>query len=138
MEFDLNNIIGKSKAIRDVLELVKKVANTQATVLITGDSGTGKELIALALHAHSDRASAVERRSQAMARAAAEPARAAVRLHPVQVIVVVVVVADVGLGDSGPGSGRAGVRSRTAGARAAHGLRRTGAAAGRAPQDQRA
>ena len=55
MELYLNNIIGKSKAIRDVLELVKKVANTQATVLITGDSGTGKELIALALHAHSDR-----------------------------------------------------------------------------------
>jgi transcriptional regulator with PAS, ATPase and Fis domain len=55
MEFHLDNIIGKSKAIRDVLELVKKVANTQATVLISGDSGTGKELIALALHAHSDR-----------------------------------------------------------------------------------
>jgi transcriptional regulator with PAS, ATPase and Fis domain len=55
MEFCFENIIGKSKAIRDVLELVKKVANTQATVLITGDSGTGKELIALALHAHSDR-----------------------------------------------------------------------------------
>ncbi len=55
MEFQLENIIGKSKAIRDVLELVKKVANTQATVLITGASGTGKELIALALHALSDR-----------------------------------------------------------------------------------
>src|SRR6478672_595287 len=55
MEFRFNNIIGKSKAIRDVLELVKKVANTQATVLITGGSGTGKELIALALHALSDR-----------------------------------------------------------------------------------
>jgi transcriptional regulator with PAS, ATPase and Fis domain len=55
MEFQLDNIIGKSKPIRDVLEMVKKVANTQATVLITGDSGTGKELIALALHAHSDR-----------------------------------------------------------------------------------
>ena len=37
------------------LEMVKKVANTKATVLITGDSGTGKELIALAIHAHSDR-----------------------------------------------------------------------------------
>jgi two-component system response regulator PilR (NtrC family) len=35
--------------------MVKKVANTQTTVLITGDSGTGKELIALALHAHSNR-----------------------------------------------------------------------------------
>jgi transcriptional regulator with PAS, ATPase and Fis domain len=55
MEFCFENIIGKSKAIRAVLELVKKVANTQATVLITGDSGTGKELIALALHSHSDR-----------------------------------------------------------------------------------
>ena len=55
MEIGFENIIGKSKAIGDVLELVKKVANTQATVLITGDSGTGKELIALALHAHSDR-----------------------------------------------------------------------------------
>ncbi|HEY7219336.1 MAG TPA: sigma 54-interacting transcriptional regulator [Candidatus Binatia bacterium] len=55
MEFHFDNIIGKSKAICEVLGLVKKVANTQATVLITGDSGTGKELIALALHAHSDR-----------------------------------------------------------------------------------
>lgn len=55
MEFHFDNIIGKSKAIRDVLEMVKKVANTTTTVLITGDSGTGKELIALALHAHSDR-----------------------------------------------------------------------------------
>jgi transcriptional regulator with PAS, ATPase and Fis domain len=55
MEFRFENIIGKSKALRDVLEVVKKVANTQATVLISGESGTGKELIALALHAHSDR-----------------------------------------------------------------------------------
>jgi transcriptional regulator with PAS, ATPase and Fis domain len=55
MEFHLDNIIGKSKALRDVLNLVKKVANTQATVLITGASGTGKELIALALHALSER-----------------------------------------------------------------------------------
>lgn len=55
MEFHFENIIGKSKPIRDVLEMVKKVAHTQATVLITGDSGTGKELIALAIHGHSDR-----------------------------------------------------------------------------------
>ena len=51
MDCHFDNIIGKSKALRDVLEMVKKVANTQATVLITGDSGTGKELTALALHA---------------------------------------------------------------------------------------
>ena len=55
MEFHFENIIGKSRAIRHVLEMVKKVAPTMATVLITGDSGTGKELIALAIHAHSDR-----------------------------------------------------------------------------------
>jgi transcriptional regulator with PAS, ATPase and Fis domain len=55
MEFHFENIIGKSKAIRDVLEMVKKVAPTMATVLVTGDSGSGKELIALAIHAHSDR-----------------------------------------------------------------------------------
>lgn len=55
MEFDFSVIIGKSKALRDVLEVVKKVAPTQATVLITGESGTGKELIAHAIHAHSDR-----------------------------------------------------------------------------------
>ncbi len=55
MVFRFENIIGKSDAIRDVLNLVKKVANTQTTVLVTGESGTGKELIALALHSHSDR-----------------------------------------------------------------------------------
>jgi transcriptional regulator with PAS, ATPase and Fis domain len=55
MDFHFDNIIGTSKALGDVLEVVKKVANTQATVLITGQSGTGKELIAMALHAHSDR-----------------------------------------------------------------------------------
>ena len=55
MDFHFDNIIGESKALGDVLERVKKVANTQATVLITGESGTGKELIALAIHAHSDR-----------------------------------------------------------------------------------
>jgi transcriptional regulator with PAS, ATPase and Fis domain len=48
------NIIGQSKALRDVLEVVKKVAPTQATVLITGESGSGKELIARAIHANSD------------------------------------------------------------------------------------
>jgi transcriptional regulator with PAS, ATPase and Fis domain len=53
--FDFRNIIGASKALGDVLEMVKKVAPTQATVLITGASGSGKELIALAIHGNSDR-----------------------------------------------------------------------------------
>lgn len=55
MDFDFGKIVGKSKALKDLLEMVKKVAPTQATVLITGESGSGKELIAHAVHALSDR-----------------------------------------------------------------------------------
>jgi transcriptional regulator with PAS, ATPase and Fis domain len=55
MNNEFVNIVGKSKALRDVLEMVKKVAPTEATVLITGESGSGKELIAHAIHANSDR-----------------------------------------------------------------------------------
>jgi len=53
VEHNFGEIIGKSKALRDVLEMVKKVAPTQATVLITGESGSGKEVIARAIHANS-------------------------------------------------------------------------------------
>jgi two-component system nitrogen regulation response regulator NtrX len=48
-------IVGNSPALRDVLERVEKVAPTRASVLITGDSGTGKELIARQIHQKSDR-----------------------------------------------------------------------------------
>lgn len=50
-------IIGESKAIRDVLSTVARVAKTDSTVLIRGDSGTGKELVARAIHTLSDRVS---------------------------------------------------------------------------------
>ena len=50
---DQGEIIGRSKPMRDVLELVDRVAPTNATVLIHGESGTGKELIAKRLHEHS-------------------------------------------------------------------------------------
>jgi two-component system NtrC family response regulator len=49
-------IVGDSRAMRQVYELVEKVAATKATVLITGESGTGKELIARAIHSRSPRA----------------------------------------------------------------------------------
>lgn len=49
------DIIGASKSLRQVLELVEKVAPTTASVLIQGESGTGKELIARAIHFSSDR-----------------------------------------------------------------------------------
>jgi two-component system response regulator AtoC len=51
--FNFDEIIGKSKAIKRVLEMVKSVSVTPATVLITGESGTGKELIARAIHKNS-------------------------------------------------------------------------------------
>src|SRR5579883_2322943 len=49
------HIVGNSPAIRRVLRLVEKVAATDATVLVRGPSGTGKELIARALHGNSRR-----------------------------------------------------------------------------------
>jgi DNA-binding NtrC family response regulator len=51
----LNEIIGESKAIQEVKEMIEKVAPTDARVLITGENGTGKELVALNLHQHSER-----------------------------------------------------------------------------------
>jgi DNA-binding NtrC family response regulator len=48
-------LIGESSAMRPVLEKVQRVAQSSATVLITGPSGTGKELIARAIHAASPR-----------------------------------------------------------------------------------
>jgi two-component system response regulator PilR (NtrC family) len=50
------NIIGNSSAMLQVFDLVETVAPTGSTVLITGDSGTGKELIARAIHVRSPRA----------------------------------------------------------------------------------
>ena len=55
LEFDRSHIIGKSKALLDVLTTVKRVARTGASVLVTGESGTGKELIAEAVHMNSPR-----------------------------------------------------------------------------------
>lgn len=49
------DIVGKSPAMRRVLDLVTRVAGTKTTVLITGESGTGKERIARAVHEESER-----------------------------------------------------------------------------------
>jgi len=54
-EFEFGNIIGKSEAMKKVLETVKSVSDRDATVLIRGESGTGKEKIAGAIHYHSIR-----------------------------------------------------------------------------------
>jgi two-component system nitrogen regulation response regulator NtrX len=50
-----HEIVGTSQAMRDVMERVDKVAPTDARVLITGENGTGKELVARALHHSSSR-----------------------------------------------------------------------------------
>lgn len=49
------SILGETKAVRDLIDLVLKVAPTEARVLITGENGTGKELVARAVHQHSKR-----------------------------------------------------------------------------------
>ena len=49
------NIIGNSQPIVNVIEMISKVASTEARVLITGENGTGKELVAHQLHQKSDR-----------------------------------------------------------------------------------
>jgi two-component system, NtrC family, response regulator PilR len=53
--FAANNIIGQSRKIQAILEVVRTIAATTSTVLITGESGTGKELVARAIHEASDR-----------------------------------------------------------------------------------
>jgi PAS domain S-box-containing protein len=54
-ELGFGEIIGQSKALREVLEQVARVAATDATVLILGETGTGKELVARAIHSVSRR-----------------------------------------------------------------------------------
>lgn len=51
IEFEM--VVGKSKAMNKVLDIVRRVSPTESTILITGESGTGKELIAREIHRHS-------------------------------------------------------------------------------------
>jgi two-component system response regulator HydG len=53
--YGLENVVGRSPALREVLDRAIRVAATDATVLLTGESGTGKELVARAIHAGSRR-----------------------------------------------------------------------------------
>lgn len=53
--YGLENIIGRSKPMREIFRKITKVAPTSASVLVTGESGTGKELVARAIHYNSPR-----------------------------------------------------------------------------------
>ena len=53
--YSVHQIVGRSRAIRDVLVMVDRAAPSRSTVLITGESGTGKELVARAIHYASPR-----------------------------------------------------------------------------------
>jgi DNA-binding NtrC family response regulator len=53
--YRLDGLIGRSRAMRDLLQLLETVASTSSTVLITGETGTGKELAARAIHHNSPR-----------------------------------------------------------------------------------
>jgi DNA-binding NtrC family response regulator len=55
-QYSYSNIIGRSKKMRELFELVEAVAASEANILIQGENGTGKELIANALHLRSHRA----------------------------------------------------------------------------------
>lgn len=55
-KYSFETIIGKSKSIDQVIELAKKVAKTDSTVLLLGETGTGKEVFAQAIHENSTRA----------------------------------------------------------------------------------
>ena len=52
-----SNIVGNHPVIQKIIQLISQVAGTKATVLIQGDSGTGKEIVARAIHYQSDRSS---------------------------------------------------------------------------------
>src|SRR6266850_4116222 len=53
--YEFDNIIGRSGSMQEIFDTIERVAPTRATVLLTGESGVGKDLIARAIHFHSPR-----------------------------------------------------------------------------------
>ena len=53
--FIFENIIGKSRAMKEIFSMIRQIADSKSTVLVMGESGTGKELISRAIHYNSNR-----------------------------------------------------------------------------------
>src|SRR5205085_1522633 len=53
--YEFDNIVGRSEAMQEIFAAIMRVAPTRATVLLAGESGVGKDLIARAIHFHSPR-----------------------------------------------------------------------------------
>ena len=54
-QFQFENILGHSPKMQNIFDLIRKISNTNSTILITGESGTGKTLVAKAIHYNSHR-----------------------------------------------------------------------------------
>jgi len=53
--YQIKNLIGKTQEMKEIFKLIEKVAKTESTVLVVGESGVGKEMVARAIHYHSKR-----------------------------------------------------------------------------------
>lgn len=54
-EYHFDNIIGKSRSMQAIFDMIRRISDTSSNILITGESGTGKELVAKAIHYNSPR-----------------------------------------------------------------------------------
>ena len=57
LRFGIDNIVGRDPKMLQIFDMIESIADTKATVLLTGESGTGKSLVARAVHRRSDRSS---------------------------------------------------------------------------------
>ena len=79
--YEFDNIVGRSEAMQEIFATIERVAPTRATVLLAGESGVGKDMIARAIHHHSPRARPAVRENQLHGAARKPDGERAVRLR---------------------------------------------------------